>query len=168
MNNTRSYAVALAAVPIVLLAQPAAAQDSTSGTMPVSATVLENCTVVSSAMAFGPITDVGASNVDSTATLTLTCTANASYEIQLDDGVNADSGQRRLANAGNDQFLNYDIYQNLARSTRWGDDLGIDTVSGSANVLGISTVTAYGRIPQGVAKVPAGLYADTITVTVNF
>lgn len=168
MQNACHYKLALAAAPLMLLAQPAAAQDSSSGSMPVSATVLENCTVISSAMAFGPITDVGASNVDAAATLTLTCTANASFEIQLDDGVNADAGQRRLANPSNDQFLNYDIYQNLARTDRWGDELGVDTVSGSANALGTATVTAYGRIPAGVSKVSAGLYTDTITVTVNF
>lgn len=166
LSNHRAL-VALAATPLFLFALPAYGQDS-STSMPVSATVLENCTVLSTNMAFGPITEVGAGNVDATATISLTCTANAGYDVQLNDGENALAGQRRLTNNAGDHFLNYDIFQNAGYTDRWGDERGVDTVSGTADILGTETLTAYGRIPAGVAKVPAGLYTDTITVTVNF
>ncbi|NNC58535.1 MAG: spore coat protein U domain-containing protein [Erythrobacter sp.] len=167
MIKTFKAGCALVALPMILVAQPAMAGQAT-GQMPVSAQVLENCSVVSSAMNFGPITDVGAANVDTTATLTLACTANASYEIQLDNGANPVAGQRRLANAAKSEFLNYDIYKDISRSSRWGSTIGADTVAGKATVLGTASVTAYGRIPSGVAKVSAGAYTDTVTVTVNF
>lgn len=159
--------LAIAALPFLIAAQPALAGTAT-GQMPVSAQVLENCSVVSTPMAFGAITDVGASNVDTTATLTLACTANANFEIQLDNGTNPDAGQRRMANVGATEFLAYDIYKDAARSSRWGNTLGSDTVTGTASALGTASVTAYGRIAQGVSKVSAGSYTDTVTITVNF
>lgn len=167
MTQARIYAAAAATLPIALIASPALAGTAQTS-MPVSAEVLENCSVISSAMSFGPITDVGATNVDSTATITLSCTLNAGYEIQLNDGLNALNGQRRLVNATSKEAVNYDIYRNVSRDLRWGSQLGTDTVSGTASPAGVATVTAYGRIPAGVAKVSAGAYTDTITVTVNF
>lgn len=159
--------LAIAAVPIMLLAQPAHASTAT-GQMPVSAQVLENCSVVSTPMAFGSITDVGANDVETKATITLACTANATFEIQLDDGTNPDAGQRRMANVGATEFLPYEIYKDSGHSSRWGNTLGSDTVTGSASALGAASVIAYGRIAQGVGKVSAGSYTDTVTITVNF
>ena len=155
------------AAPLLILSQPALAGEAT-GDMAVSASVLNNCTVVASPMVFGPITDFNAADVDSTSTLVLACTPNAAYEVQLNDGINADSGQRRLANAAGDEFINYDIYSDTGRASRWGDELTVDTVSGTANAVGTATLTAYGRIDQNETAVSAGAYSDQITVTVNF
>jgi spore coat protein U-like protein len=47
-------------------------------TMPVTATVLKFCTVVATPMAFGNYTG---SEVNSTATITTTCTAGTSFDI---------------------------------------------------------------------------------------
>ncbi len=167
MHTLTKPTIALAALPLLLLAQPAAA-GSTTGQMPVSAQVLENCSVASTPMAFGSITDVGAANVDTTATITLRCTANATFVVLLDDGVNANAGQRRMANVTTNEFLPYEIYKDETRSDRWGKTPGSDTVSGSADLLGSASITAYGRIAKGVSKVSAGSYTDTVTITVNF
>lgn len=164
--NKLHLTAACTALPVALIASPALAGTATTQ-MPVTAQVLENCTVVSSPMNFGPITEVGAANVDASATLTLSCTLNAGYEIQLNDGENALNGQRRLTNVTGLEFINYDIFQDTARSKRWGSTLNTDTVEGTSTT-GLTTVTAYGRIPAGVQKVSAGAYSDTVTVTVNF
>ena len=158
--------IAGSALALCLVAQPAQAGTS-DGTMVVSATVLESCLIVASPMTFGNITLTG-SDIDSTSTLTLTCTPNADFDILMNDGVNADSGQRRLANVGASEFIPYDIYLNSARTDRWGNTIGTDTLAGTADGLGQASYTAYGRIGSGVAAVTDGAYSDAITVTVSF
>ena len=145
----------------------AAFAGTASTTLPVSAIVLENCTVVASPLAFGALTDVGAADVDSSALLTLACTPNADFYIAMDNGLNAVSGARRMKSATAAEFLPYEIYTNTARTQRWGSTSGTDTVAGTAP-LGVATFTAYGRIPQGVSAVSAGSFSDTVTVTINF
>ena len=160
----RSFTVLAAATAFA--AQPAMAQNSSD--MPVSASVLNNCTITAAPMLFGAITDFSAADTDSTSTIALLCTPNAAYEVQLNDGQNDDGGQRRLSNLAGTEFINYEIYSDTSRTSRWGDNIGSDTVTGTACVIGTSTLTAYGRIAQGEPAVSAGVYTDLITVTVNF
>lgn len=141
---------------------------TSSGSMLVSAVVLENCTIVASSMVFGSsLTTVGTTNVDSTALLTLACTPNADFFVAMDNGSNALSGARRMKGALVGDFLPYEIYTGSDRSTRWGTTAGTDTVAGTAP-LGVATMTAYGRIAASAAPVSADTYTDTVTVTVNF
>lgn len=160
------FLIAAATVAFAASATPATA-GTANGTMVVSAIVLENCTVVATPMVFGALTDVGTANVDSTSTITLACTPNADFEIALNDGANASSGQRRLKHSTSAEYLNYDIFIDAARSQHWGNTSGTDTKPGTAP-LGTSVHTAYGRIPAGVSSVSAGNYGDSVTVTVTF
>lgn len=150
----------------VMLASPAHAGQSSS-TMPVTATVLESCTIAAGPMTFGDISLSG-SDVDSTATLTLACTPNADFDILMNNGVNASAGQRRMANIGSTEFIPYEVYLDSTRSSRWGNTVGTDTKAGAANALGQASYTAYGRIASGTSAVTGGVYTDTITVTVSF
>lgn len=165
MKNFRSIG-ALGAMAAVMVGAPAFAGTAT-GSMAVSATVLESCTVVSTPMLFGALTEVGASDVNSTATLTLTCTPNADFDIAMNDGANATSGQRRLKHSANAEFLNYNLHIDSARSQPWGNTAGTNTKPGTAPT-GTSIHTVYGQIPAGVAGVSAGAYSDAVTVTVTF
>ena len=157
---------AIGALAAVTAGAPAFAGTAT-GSMLVQATVLESCTVVATPMLFGALTDVGSANVNSTATLTLACTPNADFDIAMNDGTNASSGQRRLKHSANAEFLNYNLYIDAGRSQPWGNTAGTNTKPGTAP-LGTSVHTVYGQIPAGVAGVSAGAYADTVTVTVTF
>jgi spore coat protein U-like protein len=157
---------AIGALAAVTAGAPAFAGTAT-GSMLVQATVLESCTVVATPMLFGALTEVGSANVDSTATLTLACTPNADFDIAMNDGTNASSGQRRLKHSANAEFLNYNLYIDSGRSQPWGNTAGTNTKLGTAP-LGTSIHTVYGQIPAGVAGVSAGSYADTVTVTVTF
>ncbi len=157
---------AVGALAAVTAGAPAFAGTAT-GSMLVQATVLESCTVVATPMLFGALTDVGSANVNSTATLTLACTPNADFDIAMNDGTNASSGQRRLKHSANAEFLNYNLYIDAGRSQPWGNTAGTNTKPGTAP-LGTSVHTVYGQIPAGVAGVSAGAYADTVTVTVTF
>jgi spore coat protein U-like protein len=64
--------------------------------------------------------------------------------------------------------LTYGLYTNAARTTVWGDGTGstatvTNTGSGSAQ-----NFTVYGRIPAGQTSTPAGIYADTVSVTITY
>lgn len=154
------------AAALILVASPAVAGES-SGTMIVGSTVLEACTIVAGPMTFGDISLSGSAHT-TTATLTLACTPNADFDILMNDGANADSGQRRMANLGKTEFIPYDIYLDDGHLQRWGNTIGTDTKSGAANALGVASYTAYGQIEGDAAAVTAGAYTDTVTVTVDF
>ena len=162
------FKVALIVAACAIAAFPSAASaGTTSGTMAVSATVLESCTVVATPMLFGNVSP-GSSNIDTSATLNLVCTPNADYDILLNGGANASSGQRRLVNVGASEYIPYNLYMDSNRSQAWGNSVGTDTKAGVASALGTASYQVYGRIPSTAAPVSAGAYTDTVTVTVNF
>lgn len=164
----KKFMIGAAVLAATFVTTPAMAAGSANGSLAVNALVLESCTVIALPLAFGAIADVGGVDVDTTATLTLACTPNADYEIALDNGQNDNSGQRRMKSAAADEYLPYEIYKDETRLSRWGNTANTTTLPGKANALGVSVLTAYGRIASGTESVTAGLYSDTVTVTVNF
>ncbi len=163
----RKIAFGIAAVTAAI-ASPAFA-GTASNTMPVSVNVLNSCTVSATPMAFGSPTQIGGTAIDSTSTITLSCTTGAAYEVALNSGLNAVAGQRYMAgNAVPANTVPYNIFSDSLRSAAWGSTSGTDTVSGTASSGAAFTLTAYGRIPASAASVPADSYNDTVTVTVTF
>jgi len=101
----------------------------------------------------------------------LTCTMDAPYWISLDNGLNARNGlcpsasQRCMISGSN--RINYELFTDAGRSSRWGAKQSLDTVSG-AGIGGNKDHGVYGKILPGNTSPPPGKYSDTITVTVNF
>ena len=169
MITMRKIALGFAALGAVA-ATPAMAATATN-TMPVSVNVINSCTVAATPMSFGAPTAIGGSNIDTTSTISLVCTNGASYDVALDQGLNAASGQRYMSNgAATPVKIPYNIYSDTGRSVAWGATSGTggNTVSGVAGVSGAVSLTAYGRIPSTAVSVGAGSYTDTVTVTVTF
>jgi spore coat protein U-like protein len=163
----RNLAIALAALGAVA-STPALAATATN-TMPVSVNVINSCTVAASPMSFGAPSAIGGANVDTTSTITLQCTNGASYDVALDLGLNAASGQRYMSNgAATPVKIPYNVYTDSGRTASWGNTSGTDTVAGTAGTSGAVSLTAYGRIPSTATSVGAGSYTDTVTVTVTF
>ncbi len=156
----------IATASLATLISGAAHAGTATGTLPVSAIILENCTVVALPMVFAP-PQGGTAAVDSTSTITLACTPNADFDVALNDGANAVSGARNMKLATGASLLPYEIYQDAARTQVWGSSAGVDTKAGTAP-LGVSVLTAYGRIAANDLSVDAGTYSDTVTVTVTF
>ncbi len=160
--------IVLGMAAVAAFASTPALAASASNTMPVVVNVINSCTVSATAMDFGTLTGVGGVNVDTSSTVSLTCTQGAAYDVSMNFGVNNVSGQRNLVNSLDaTKKIPYNIYTNSARSAAWGQTSGTDTVKGTAGAAAIS-LTAYGRIPSSATSVPAGDYNDTVTVTVNF
>ncbi len=164
MKGFKRFA-AVSALSMSMLGGSAYAADSTT-TFTVSLTVLESCLVVATPLTFVDVPSL-ASNNDAQSTVTATCTIGSDYQIGLDDGVNADVTQRRLHD-GSGNYVNYDMYTDSSRTTRW-DDIGGTTTQGDdgSDVDGIKAFTVYGRVPSG-QSVSTGIFTDTVTVTVSF
>jgi spore coat protein U-like protein len=62
--------------------------------------------------------------------------------------------------------VGYSLYSDSARTTVWGETIGVDTVAGSGTGLS-ANVDVYGRVPAQITPAPA-TYTDTIVVTVTY
>ena len=151
----------LAAVP---LTSPAATA-TTSFT--VAATVLTSCTVVAVALPFGNYDPTSSSPTDSSTTVSVLCTAGTAYNLRLGQGANGTGvSARKMIRAGGSDLLAYSLYRDASHTLNWGETDGTDTLVGSATGL-LQLHTVYGRIASGLSA-PAGVYSDSVTVTVNY
>lgn len=171
MIDTKGPAARAAIVvlaPAALWLPGSAHAATTSSTMNVSATVTANCTVSTSAVAFGSVNPLSGSNVDASGGITVTCTSGTGWTATA--GVGAGSGASyaaRRMTAGSD-LLSYNLYTDSARTSVWGDGSGSTaTIAGTGTGAG-QNVTVYGRVGSGQSTVPPGSYADTVAVTVTY
>lgn len=149
--------LALALAALVLFA-PLAARAAT-------------CIVSATGVGFGDYDPTSATPTPATGTVTVVCSAilpeTVNYTIALSAGSGSFFG-RTLTFGGS--TLSYQHYTNATYSTVWGDGSdGSSTVSDGYSFFGTITrsYTVYGRIPAGQWP-PAGVYIDSITVTITY
>lgn len=127
------------------------------------------CTVSSPGVSFGAYNVYNSSPLDSTGSVTYNCTVAVLISIDLGKGASSAFDPRTLMNGAD--VLNYNLYTDAARSTIWGDgSSGTSHYTTLLSVLIVNTnvtVTIYGRIPA-LQDVSAGLYTDTVVMTINF
>ena len=152
-----------AAITAMTLCTPAEARQA-EAVLHVSAVVEESCSVNANPLDFALDTTAGA-RAHGQASIDLSCSGPTVFEIALDTGQN---GARRMLDSASGQTLAYEIYSDAARSVRWGNASGVDTVAGAADANGKATLTAYGSTFANVERVAAGTYSDAVAVTVNF
>ncbi len=134
----------------------------------VSAPVPNRCTVTSvTPLAFGTVPGRVAAGVDQAATLQFNCTGRTAWTVGLDNGTHASGTTRRmrLGTAGT-SYVTYELYNDPARTQRWGATAGTGGMTGTGTGLNQS-LQIYGRVP-GNQTVPAGTYQDTIQVTITY
>ncbi len=117
-------------------------------------------------LAFGTIPGLITADVDHDTTFSMTCTGRTAWNVGLDDGLNASGGTRRMRRGAGSDHVTYELYTTPARTVRWGDTIGTDTVTGTGTGT-TQSLTVHGRIPAP-QSVPAGSYSDTITVTITY
>lgn len=158
-------------VVLVLLSTASYAGTATSN-LSVTATVSANCTISTSAVAFGaydPVSTNASAALDGAGSVSVTCTNGSAATITLGQGANAATGStdaaptRRMVAGTN--FLSYALYQEAARTTVWGNT----SATGKAHTgTGTSTaISVFGRVSAG-QNVPAASYSDTVVATVTF
>lgn len=152
-----------------------------TGTFTAQTQVNANCTVSTSAVAFGSYDPVGANktaDLNSIGTVTIACVKDTAPTIGLDLGSNASGTTRRMQNttvAGN--FLQYELYlpsgtaPNAACSfpgaTPWGTAGANLFNAGAAPNKNPRTYNVCGTIPAGQNPL-FGNYQDTVVAAVNF
>jgi spore coat protein U-like protein len=138
------------------------------------------CSVTATGVSFGTYDISLATPTDSTGDITVTCSYVApgaaitiNYQASLSTGISGTYSPRQMASGP--QRLNYNLFQDAAHSSIWGNGLsGTGTVTGELKVgpgVGNGTRTAllplYGRVPAA-QTVNTGAYSDTIVVTLTF
>jgi len=140
--------------------------------MPVQAQVNVNCNFTSTPtmdfLTYDPTGVNAAAPLGGSVGVDVRCTKGAVVTIGIDTGANtanAPAGSTRAMKNGTN-YLGYDFYHENTYTTLWtnsgGGLYGFTALSNAP-----TTVTIYGKIPQN-QDVPAGLYQDTVVVTVNY
>jgi spore coat protein U-like protein len=162
------FCTTAAVAALAIAAFPASAATTTSS-LAVDATVTANCSVSTTAVSFGSVNVLSGTNADATGGLSVTCTSGTAWSASADAGAGtgATLATRKMASGAN--LLNYALYTDSARTTVWGDAATTATVKYSGTGTGAAQAnTIYGRVASGQTSVPAGSYADTVTVTVTY
>lgn len=159
--------LSLLSVLLVLGPGVALASGTASAQFNVTATVLDNCAVSASDLAFGNYSAGSATPTTATSAIDVTCTSGLAYSVTLDGGTGSGNVAARTMGDGASHTLGYGLYTSAAYASVWGDGTG-GSVSVSGNGSGSAqSLTVYGRIPAS-QFVPAGSYSDLITVTVSY
>lgn len=157
-----SVAVATLSAVLASTAQAATATNTFNVTM----TITSQCTVTNpTVMGFGAAGVLSSTKIQSNS-FQVTCTNTTPYTIGLDTGLHASGSQRRmLGGATNTEFVNYELYTDVGRTTVWGNASG-SWVSGTGNGAAQS-YNVFGSVPAQTTPSP-GNYTDTITITVTY
>ena len=136
--------------------------------MPVRIEITASCTVSASDLEFGAYSPRSQAPVQGQTSIQLLCGAATTAEVSLDagSGPGASTSRRRMEQDAGSDRLDYDLFQDPARTIHWGDRSGVDTLE--VQTTGVSlTIPVYGQIPGG-QRVREGTYSDTITVRVIY
>ena len=143
-------------------------------TMTVTMIVENDCAISAPDLDFGNAPLVG-SFVETGQTISIRCSAGASYSVGLSDGNNFDGGWRRMRRTASNDYLRYEIYQAPASGTRWGSVGGDRRSSATAQVNPgtydgiVQQGFTYGaRIDPAQTTPPEGEYVDSIVVDIAF
>lgn len=131
------------------------------------------CSVSAQPVSFGNYDPLAALAADGAGQVSVTC-SNAinlplSYAVSLSTGASGSYASRELASGTG--RLRYNLFTDPTRLLVWGDgSAGTTRVSHTllATLLGATANhTVYGRVPAR-QNVAVGVYADTITVTLEY
>lgn len=146
----------LAGAALVAGAVGSAQAQTATTSFQVTANVQSACAVAATDLAFGNYSASLGAPVDSTSTITVTCSNGLAYGVS----VGANPTSRTMARTLGGGSLNYGLFNEVGRTTAFA----VATATGSGVGQGY---TVYGRIPEN-QFVPTGNYADTVNVTVTY
>ena len=117
------------------------------------------CTLSYTPLNFGTYTGTLLTGVN---TATVTCPLGTNYSIGLSagTGVGATTTLRKMTGPAG-ATLNYQIFQNSARTLNWGNTTGVDNYSGTGTGSP-QAISIYSQVTSGQFVAP-GTYTDTIS-----
>jgi len=162
----------IAVALLLLCIQPVAPALALTATNNLSVSVLVPAKVQMTAtpMNFGSTFNAPAP-LQASASITVNILSGTAYNITIDAGLNI-AGERRVTNgAGN--FRSYLLYKDATRTQLWGDSDFTATYAAGSSLAATGTgatqtFTVYADSPGVAAQLPAGIYSDAVTVTVNY
>ncbi|MGS7251790.1 spore coat protein U domain-containing protein [Pseudomonas sp. SK] len=149
-------------------------RDTGSGSKPltVSLTVTNDCQITTPDISFASAPVVAGFGTVSQ-NLSVSCTKGSTYTVGLDDGQNVANGRRRMKSSANG-YLAYDIFKS-AGAQRWGSVGAARRASSDADVnpgagtgTGSQVFNYNARVYTDQATPPAGSYADSVILDVQF
>jgi spore coat protein U-like protein len=144
-----------------------ASAGQTTGTLPVSVTVFTGCSLQTRPLTFDAAAVSGNNPIDATTTITVKCTPNTNFTVDIDNGLNANGkSSNRQMKSESGGLLAYDIYRDSPRTSVWGTGQ-LKNVTGNSGAGAPLDILIYGRVPNAT-KVVAGDYKDTLVVSLNF
>lgn len=173
-NLMKKILVPFALVLTFVAFASAAFAGSAPANLNLSATVINNCTISTTAIGFGNYDPLSASPNQASGTVVITCTKNAAPSITLGNGQNFASN--RKMKDGGVNLMDYEIYQPAsnvvgaacAYTQRWGTSAGAETFTPvAAPTKAPRTYNVCGQIPAG-QDLAAAVFTDLVVATVNF
>src|SRR5215471_9401866 len=128
----------------------------------------QSCSVSMTNVAFGTVNVLPGTAVDTTATVTVSCSGGGSAVtacVSIGCGSACDSTSRQMTGPSS-ATARYDLYSDSARTTRWGSwQTGYDTagVQISVNKNSSANQTVYARFLASQQTAVAGSYTATLT-----
>ncbi len=119
------------------------------------------CDINPQGVSFNNYDPLESSDLDGVGNVNIRCDVVTPFSVSFGQGQGAFAQRRMVAGA---DWLGYNLYTDASRSIIWGDGVSGSTVSATGDNVDLPI---YGRIPAG-QNVAAGLYSDSITVTVTY
>jgi len=137
---------------------------------PVASCYAFNCALSTTSINFGNLDVFSGYVLDSTGTLTVSCSNPEKkpipVKISINSGVSGKFNPRQMQGSNSTDRLNYYLFTDPSGTVIWGDGTGgSSTVTSTVTRTSTLTSTIYGRIPAG-QNVSVGTYTDVLTATV--
>jgi spore coat protein U-like protein len=167
MAISKRYIAAAVLAALVGAGSADLADANTTGNFAVSMTIVGSCSVATNPLAFGTVSTGTAGAATANTTLSVTCPTGVAYNIGLQSQNAGGSGGAGQMNNGGSHLV-YNLYQNAADTTAWGNTVGTNTVA-ATGTNAAQTQTVYGQVAQSAVNgASTGNYTDTVTVTVFY
>lgn len=137
------------------------ASNSTSTTIPVTTTAVATCHVTAQPLNFPSLLTGTTALTTASSSVEVECAEGLNYQVLVDQGLSA-AGTPRLSLSG--RMLAYSLAKDSGFTQPWGPGTPFTGVGSGARQVH----TFFGRIPAGQAIPAAGVYTDTLLVTVLY
>ena len=152
-----------------------ASAASNTTTFNVTATVINNCVISSTNIAFGSYDPTSATAVTAAGNVSAKCTKNDVVYVELGQGSNAGTGStaqvpvRQMKSATTAGLLPYHIYTTSGGTTEWGTGAANRPASQTSVSVGTAlNFPTYGSLPAGADVAAATDYTDSVVATVTY
>lgn len=127
-----------------------------------------SCSISATPISFGTVNTL-ASTLNSSGSLSVTCSKTAAYTISLSAGTSIGNtiAARKMSVGGTGAgVVDYQLYRDAGPSNVWGNGTTGVVYSGSGTATA-QTIPVYAQVPAQ-APPPAGAFKDTVTATITF